>query len=203
MFLNKSPLFVVLIITVAVASIVTTGLAGLLRLTESAYSDLLSKFNDISVKYETLQDSHYRLSKRYDELEERYKWLDTSLQTKRIPSISELKLWLQNDKTNEYGYKEQDFTCFHFTVLLMLHGRAQGYDLGVVAIYGESNKTGEPISHSINAVITTEGLVYIEPQLDEVWWLSGHSEMMNGTLYRFPMFEGLIYVKDISILFEY
>jgi len=201
--LNKSPLLVVFLITVVIASIITAGLAVALRLAESAYSDLLSEFNEISGRYQVLLRSHDELSKRYDDLAQRYSWLDTPLKTKEVPSVSELELWLRSDKTDENRYDPDDFSCFHFSVLLMLHGRARDYDLGVVAIHGRSNNTGEPISHSINAVITTEGLVYIEPQLDEVWWLNGHSEITNGTTYRFPMFDDSIYVTEISILFEY
>jgi len=201
--LNKSPLLVVFLIAVVIASIITAGLAVALRLAESAYSDLLSEFNEVSGRYEILLRSHDELSKRYDDVVQRYSWLDTTLKTKEVPSISQLELWLRSDKTDEYEYDPDDFSCFHFSVLLMLHGRARDYDLGVVALHGRSNNTGEPISHSINAIMTTEGLVYIEPQLDEVWWLNDHSEITNGTTYRFPMFEDLVYVTEISILFEY
>lgn len=201
--MNKSPLFVVSIITVVIASIIAAGLAAVLNVTESAYSDLLSEFNEISGKYDTLLSSHGRLVKRYNELAERYSFLELPLKSKRVPSTSELELWLQIDKTDEYEYDDPDFTCLYFSVLLMLHGRAQHYDMAVVAIYGHIDETGEPFSHSINAVITTEGLVYVEPQLDEVWWLEDHSEIINGTTYTLPMSEDPIYVVEISIFFDY
>jgi len=208
--LTRSPLFWVSIITIVMASIVTAGVATVLNFTESAYSDLLSKFNEISKKYDILLDGQDRLVKerenltqRYNELAERYSLLDLPLKSKMVPSTSDLERWLQIDKTNEYEYDDQDFNCFHFCVVLMLHSRAQHYDMGVFAIYGHSNETGEPFSHSINAIITTEGLVYIEPQLDEVWWLEGHSEIKNGTTYSFPMSEDPIYVAEIFIFYGY
>ena len=220
-FLNKSPLFVVSIIIVVIASIITAGLATVLNMTESAYSDLLSEYSEISGKYDTLSSSYNRLTKeidnltkRYNELAERHSWLDLPLESKRVPSIKELELWLQSDKTDEYEYDDPDFICFHFSILLMLHGRAQHYDIGVVAIYGYHNETEEPFLHSINAIITTEGLVYIEPQLDEIWWLEDHSEITNGTIHTFPVptyilgfdpFPVLypVYVHRILTVFDY
>lgn len=210
MILNRSPLFVFSIITLVIASIIAVGSARILNMTEAAYSDLLVEFNDLSGKYGTLLSSYERLTKerddltkRYNELSERYSWLDPPLKGKKTPSIDELELWLQSDKTDEYEYDDPDFACLQFSLLLMLHGRAQHYDIGVVAIYGFNNETGEPFFHSINAVVTTVGLVYIEPQLDEVWWLEDYSEITNGTTHRFPGFGDPIYVSRTSILFDY
>ena len=195
---------------VVIASVMTAWSVTVLNMTESAYSDLLSEFNEISKEHDILSGSYDRLvkekdslTKRHNELEERYQWIDPPLERKRIPSTTELELWLQNDETDEYEYIDPDFTCYQFTVLLMLHGRAQGYDIGVVAILGYRNETRESFSHSINAIMTTEGLVYIEPQLDEVWWLEDHSEIANGTIYTFPGTEDPIYVAEISTLFDF
>ena len=195
---------------VVIASVIAIGLATALKMTESAYSDLLSEYSEISKKYDVLSRSYDRLAderdnltERYSELAQRYSWLDPSLQNKSIPSTAELQLWLENDGTDRYEYVDPDFTCYQFSVLLMLHGRAQHYDIGVVAIHGYRNETGEPFSHSVNAIITTEGLVYIEPQLDEVWWLGDHSEIAKGTTHTFPGSEGLIYVEEIDVFFAY
>jgi len=199
MFLNKSPLFVASIIALVIASIATVGLATMLNMTQTAYSDLLSGFNEVSGKYDNLQSNYDRLVRE----RERYRSLDLPLESKRIPSTNELKIWLQIDKTDEYRYNDPDFACFHFSLLLMLHGRAEHYDIGVVAIYGRNDKTGKPFSHFVNAVITTEGLVYIEPQLDEVWWLDDHSEITNSTTQAFLISEDPIYVVRTSIFFDY
>lgn len=208
--MHKSPLFVVSIITVIIASILAAGLATVLNVTESAYSDLLSKFNEISRRHGTLSGSYDRLveerdnlTKRYNELAERYTLLDLPLKNETVPSTSELEHWLQTDGTNEYEYDDPDFMCIHFSVILMLHARAQHFNMGVILVYGHRNETGEPFSHSINAIITTEGLVYVEPQLDKVWWLEDHSEITNGTAYRFPMSLEPIYVDGIFIFFDY
>lgn len=199
-------MFVVSIIILVIASLITARLTTVLNVTESAYSDLLSKFNVISGQYDILLSINDRLTKERDNLTkilERYTWLDLPLENKSVPSINELKLWLQIDKTDELKYDDPDFTCFQFSVVLMLHGRAQHYDIGVIAIYGYNNKTGEPFSHSINAIITTEGLVYIEPQVGEVWWLEDHSQITNGTVQVFPMFEDPIHIVEVFIFFDY
>lgn len=207
--MDKSPLLAGSVIVVIV-SIIAAGLAIALNMTESAYSDLLSEYNGILREYETLSGSYDRLveerdnlTKRCEELAQRYSWLDPPLQNKSIPSTAELRLWLQRDKTDEYEYSDPDFTCYQFSVLLMLHGRAQHYDIGVVTIHGYRNETGKSFSHSINAIIATEGLVYIEPQLDEVWWLEDHSEIEKGTMHTFPGSEDPIHVEEISIFFDY
>ena len=207
--MDKSPLLAGSVIVVIV-SIIAAGLAIALNMTESAYSDLLSEYNGILREYETLSGSYDRLAeerdnltKRCEELAQRYSWLDPPLQNHSIPSTAELRLWLQRDKTDEYEYSDPDFTCYQFSVLLMLHGRAQHYDIGVVTIQGYRDETGESFSHSVNAIITTEGLVYIEPQLDEVWWLEDHSEIEKGTMHTFPGSEDPIHVEEISIFFDY
>lgn len=196
-------MLVVAIVTVVMASVVVIGLGAALRMSESAYSDLLQRFNEISREYEVLSSSHDLLVEKHGKLAERYSLLDLPLKNKTIPSTSELELWLRIDRTDESEYDDPDFTCLHFSVLLMLHGRAQHYDIGVVAIYGHRNETEEPFSHSVNAIITTEGLVYIEPQLDKVWWLEDHSEITNGTTQDLPISEDPIYVEGISIFFDY
>ncbi len=196
-------MLVVAIVTVVMASVVVIGLGTALRMSESAYSDLLQRFNEISREYEVLSSSHDLLVEKHGKLAERYSLLDLPLKNKTIPSTSELELWLRIDRTDESEYDDPDFTCLHFSVLLMLHGRAQHYDIGVVAIYGHRNETEEPFSHSVNAIITTEGLVYIEPQLDKVWWLEDHSEITNGTTQDLPISEDPIYVEGISIFFDY
>lgn len=208
-FLNRIPLVVGLVVVV-MASVIAVGLGTALNIAESAYSDLLSEYDEISRKYEILSGSYDRLreerdnlTERYDEFARRYRWLDPPLKNKSIPSTAELRIWLESDRTDEYEYVDPDLTCYQFSVLPMLHGRAQHYDIGVVAIHGYRNETGESFSHSINAIIAAEGLVYVEPQLDEVWWLEDHSGIERGTMHTFPGSEDLVHVEEISIFFDY
>jgi len=201
--LKRSPFLVITIMAVIIALAVVVGLAAALRMTESAYSDLLYRFKEISGEYNVLSRSNDLLVERYSGLAERYSLLDLPLNSKKIPSIRELELWLQIDNTDESAYNDPDFACLHFSVLLMLRGRAQHYDIGVVAVYGHHNETEEPFSHSVNAIITTEGLVYIEPQLDKVWWFEDHSQMTVGTTHEFPISEDPIYVENIAVFFHY
>ena len=208
--LDKSPLVIFLLVIAVIASSIAVRLAMILNMTESAYSDLLSEFNDLSRKYPNLLERCDRLEgekndllEQYNELAERYSWLDLPLETRRVPTINELRLWLRDDETDKYEYDYPDFICFHFTILLMLHGRAQHYDIGVVAIYGYDDETGDAFSHSVNAVMSSQGLVYIEPQLDEVWWVEENLEITNGTTHIFPIADNLIYVEEIEVLFDF
>ncbi|MCW4021481.1 MAG: hypothetical protein NWF14_09700 [Candidatus Bathyarchaeota archaeon] len=129
-------------------------------------------------------------------------WLDEPLKYKTVPSTDELRLWLLNDTTDEYEYSDTDFDCFHYSATLTLHGRARHYDMGLVAIYGYNVFTGERLFHCINAIVTSEGLVYIEPQLDEVWHFEGNSELTNGTSYDLPGLD-YVYVEEVKIIFTY
>ena len=201
--MNKSPLLIVSIAVVVIASIVTVGLATVLSVTESAYSQLSGKYDALLGSCDKLAREKEDLTERYQELAERHKWLDQPLKNRTVPSVRELELWLQIDETDRRAYGDPDFTCLHFSVLLMLNARARHYYVGVVAVYGYNNRTKEPFSHSINAVITTEGLVYIEPQLDRVWWLQDHSEITGGNVHRFPISQDPIYVVETATFFDY
>jgi len=196
-------LLIVSIAVVVIASIVTVGLATVLSVTESAYSQLSGKYDALLGSCDKLAREKEDLTERYQELAERHKWLDQPLKNRTVPSVRELELWLQIDETDRRAYGDPDFTCLHFSVLLMLNARARHYYVGVVAVYGYNNRTKEPFSHSINAVITTEGLVYIEPQLDRVWWLQDHSEITGGNVHRFPISQDPIYVVETATFFDY
>jgi len=149
------------------------------------YNDLVNKYNNLSYKIELI-------SQLYD-----------PVKYKQTPFIAELKYWLRTDRTDQVEYVDPDYVCFHFAVTLMLHGRAHHYQIGVIYVHGYDIVTGEEFRHAINAIVTHEGLVYIEPQTDDIWWLENHQEITPGEAYEFPGFENPIYVQEVIIVFNY
>jgi hypothetical protein len=152
--------------------------------------------------YQDLLDNYNELVAACNSTNMAFGWIGKPLEQKVTPSVDELRLWLQDDTTNEYEYSDEDFDCLHYALTLKIHGRAQHYDLGVVALHGYVVSTGRDWFHALNAIISSEGLVYVEPQLDIVWYLENYSEITCEEIYNIPGF-GTIYLTDIKIIFDY
>jgi len=118
-------------------------------------------------------------------------------------TISELRSWLTLDRTNEMDYDYPDFVCFDFAKMLANHSRQKNWKMALVLINGSDIATKQSWYHAINAINTTEGLVYIEPQTDDAWWCDNHEEMVSGNTYRFwdyPYESVYVYITDILVL---
>jgi hypothetical protein len=157
---------------------------------------------NLSHQYDALKKDYLNLFDSSNSTNIAFGWIDEPLGKKIIPTIDELKTGLRNDTTNEFIYDPSDYDCFHYTATLKLHGRANHYDIGIIAIYGVDLASYKTWTHTINAIISLEGLVYIEPQLDELWFLDNYSEISINNTYIFPGF-GSIYVEGIKIIFDY
>jgi uncharacterized metal-binding protein (TIGR02443 family) len=120
-----------------------------------------------------------------------------------VPSISELANWLTLDRTNEMNYDYPDFVCFDFAKMLANHSRQENWKMAVVCISGYDTATNQSWEHAINAINMTEGLVYIEPQTDEVWWYNNYAEMVSGNVHEFwsyPYETVHVYIEDTLVL---
>ena len=95
--------------------------------------------------------------------------------------MSQLQSWLAVDGTNEFQYIFPDFICQDYAATLMLHARTQEWQMGLVNVYGYDTNTRVEWNHALNAIITTEGLVYVEPQNDRVWCIP---DMLKCSLER-------------------
>lgn len=147
----------------------------------ATYNESRTEYDNLEVSYEMLYKTHVKVQASYDLL---VRTFDSSLHDKHTPSIAVLEDWLLEDKTDEMEYNFPNFVCTEFAVMLAIHARAEDYDMGVVWIQGYINGTREAFNHVLNAIITTEGLVYVEPQGDQVWWYSDHQAMTAGKVYR-------------------
>jgi len=169
------------------------------------YEALQQDYASLQTEYQNLQKQYDALKKQYDDLFSDYNLLkeffDRPLSNKRIPTLNQLLSWLGSDPTNTIGYYYPDFVCKDFAVMLSIRARTQYWDMGVVAIWGYKRDTHESYAHTINAIIITEGLVYVEPQNDHVWWYTeDHIEIRTGL---FEIDNTWVYVEKIKVVLTY
>jgi predicted nuclease with TOPRIM domain len=174
----------------------------------STYSELLSRYSNLNATYNELLKQYSALKASYSQLlslnssyAKLYSALYQPLTNKTVPTIEELKAWLKEDPTNTIAYNVPNFVCGDYAVMLAFHAKLMGWDMGVVAVLGRK-ADGSEFNHAFNAIICREGLVYVEPQTDEVWWYSGHSEIQPGGWYKYPGF-GQVYVEEYIIVVLY
>jgi len=120
-----------------------------------------------------------------------------------VPTVSQLRNWLTIDKTNQMTYHYPDFVCFNFSKMLASHSRQENWKMALVLIYGYDTSTNQQWNHAINTINTTEGVVYIEPQTDEVWWLNNYAKMVSGNTYNFwsyPYQTVSVHIKELLVL---
>jgi hypothetical protein len=57
--------------------------------------------------------------------------------------------------------------------------------MGMVYLHGHFTDTKKEFNHAFNVIYTSEGLTYVEPQTDEIWWYANHSEIPAGNEIEF------------------
>jgi hypothetical protein len=160
------------------------------------YTTLELNYTDLSNEYAAIQAQYEGLFNDYNALLEAF---NEPLFHEQIPLTYELEEWLATDKTDKIQYHEANFVCGDFAVMLSLHAKLKHWDMGVVAVFGYT-ESYESFDHAFNVMMCDEGLVYAEPQTDEVWWYENHEEMYGGMWWEFPEY-GYIYVEQyIGIL---
>jgi hypothetical protein len=114
---------------------------------------------------------------------------------KLTPTIQELQYWLTyEDDTDKIIYEYPNFVCGDFAVMLSQHAKLKYWDMTIVLVFGY-NQTGYRFDHAFNAIICQEGLVYVEPQTDNVFWYGNHEKIVKGAWYEFPDYEW-VYVEN-------
>jgi regulator of replication initiation timing len=174
----------------------------------STYGELLTRYSNLNATYNELLKQYSALNASYSQLlslnssyAKLYSALYEPLTNKTVPTTEELKAWLREDPTDTIAYNMPNFVCGDYAVMLAFHAKLMGWDMGVVAVLGRK-ADGSEFNHAFNAIICREGLVYVEPQTDEVWWYSGHSEIQPGGWYKYPGF-GQVYVEEYIIVVLY
>jgi len=163
----------------------------------NVYANINSSYATLSSQYATLNQQYASLFQDYDQLSQAF---NEPLAHKVIPTNTELENWLETDSTSSISYTMPDFICGDFSVMLSQHAKLMNWDIGIIAVWGYT-ETYESFAHAFNAIITTEGLVYIEPQTDQYWWYTGHQETTPGQWWEIS--GQMIYVEDCSVIVLY
>jgi chaperonin cofactor prefoldin len=161
------------------------------------YTNLNNIYANINSSYATLSSQYATLFQDYNELSQAF---NEPLAYETTPTTTQLQDWLTSDSTNSIGYTTPNFICGDFSVMLSQHAKLTNWDIGIVAVWGYT-ETIESYAHAFNAVITTEGLVYIEPQNDNYWWYTGHQEISPELWWEIN--NQWIYVEDYSVIVWY
>lgn len=162
------------------------------------YLELLVNYTDLSNNYNSLSRSYQELLGRYEEMRDDYgrilRAFNEPLPYKLKPTISELSYWLKyEDNTDKIAYEDPNFVCGDFAVMLSQHAKLKNWDMGIVLVSGHDSKNHR-FNHVFNAILCREGIVYVEPQTDDVFWYGNHERIVEGLWYEFPGY-GLIYVE--------
>lgn len=162
-----------------------------------SYSVLEEKYGNLSDNYAALNQLYTGLSNSYSELSQAF---NKPLSGETIPTISQLEQWLASDNTDTIPYTSPNFICGDFAVMLSQHAKLKHWDIGIVAVVGTTD-TGQTFAHAFNAMITTEGLVYIEPQNDHLWWYNNYQSILEGT--RFEIDNAGVYIQTYDVVIWY
>jgi len=156
------------------------------------YTVLLNEYQELTQRYQSLLANYTLLKDEYDGLY--FSLYEPLLSRDKVtPTISELEQWLSEDKTDELNYTSPDFVCGDYAVMLHMHAKMKHWDMGVVAVLGSLG--GSEFNHAFNAIICQEGLVYVEPQNDQVFRIESNP-------YYHPGF-GQVYVNEFIVVILY
>ena len=104
----------------------------------------------------------------------------------RDPTYQEMLNFIASDRTDENEYSE-NYTCFHFTADVKSHAFDEGYRCGFVHIEFPDS------AHAIVCFNTTDhGLIFIEPQFDDIVTLSISQSYSNLNGYEQPDYDDTI-----------
>lgn len=183
---------------------------------EAEFSALRAQYESLKSNMTHLQNSYDNTNENYESLKQKYDMLfqnPPSLQTtfarplekKQVPSLTQLQTWLSIDQTDKIGqYNDPDFVCTDFAAMLVVHARTKEWQMGLIFVYGNDTSTHKEWNHAFNAIVTTEGLVYVEPQNDGVWWYANHQAIRSGRDYEMEQYDPVtIHVNDIEIVVSY
>jgi len=205
------------VVSIFLISVVTCSVLGALSY---FYWDLNNKYDSLQLEHTRLQGTHTQLStnlqnlqQKYDDLNAQYQSLFTNydalsqafnepLLNAYTPTVSELQQWLSEDKTDEIQYDYPNFICGDFSVMLSQHAKLKNWDMGIVTVYGY-NENHESYGHAFNAIITTEGLRYVEPQNDYFWHFADGEEILVNRWNEIGINREWIYVEEYKTIIRF
>jgi hypothetical protein len=117
----------------------------------------------------------------------------------QVPNLAHIDAWLSEDTTDNLTFNE-GFTKEYLSVLLSLKAQQMKWRIGIVEISG--NFTSDNVSREIfNVIQTDEGLVYIDPQTDNIWWNEQFEETTIDKNWKIN--NDIIKVTEIIYVLDY
>ena len=166
---------------------------------EQDYHSLDAKYNDLSIQYNNLNEEYQTIFADYDAL---WNVFNNPLLDKKVPTVEESEQWLSEDKTDEIQYDYPNFICGDFAVMLSQHAKLKNWDMGIVTVYGY-DENYESYGHAFNAIITTEGHRYVEPQDDYFWRFKDGLPILENRWNEIGRDRTNIYVEECKIVVRY
>jgi len=110
----------------------------------------------------------------------------------RDPTYLEALQFIESDQTDKNLYKAQEYTCANFATEFKSNALKAGYRCGYVRVFFAD------WSHALNCFNTTDrGLIFVEPQLDEIVTLTIGQPYWDRTRYA-PRYNGRTYNDTVT-----
>ena len=128
------------------------------------YEDLLENYNSLFADYEALKAA-----------------FEDPLENPVIPTISEVRDWLEIDDTDQCEYVSDVWMCGDFAAMLMTRAKAMNWRMRIVTVqysyegelgYGSTLNVYGSGGHAFNLIECSDGIWYIEPQNDGRWYFT-------------------------------
>ncbi|MHA1866638.1 MAG: FtsB family cell division protein [Candidatus Heimdallarchaeaceae archaeon] len=161
------------------------------------WNQLVDEWDELVVDYNSLS-ANYTTASTYQYYWETY--VDGPVDPIQIPDTDLVEGWLVRNEIDDFSYHD-NFKCADFAILLSYYGRKSFWNMGVIGIHGHDVDTSKEYHHAINVLNTTEGIVYIEPQLDDLWWYPDHMELSPGKVWNINGQQ--IFIDNIEIMADY
>ncbi len=170
------------------------------RLMVDEYNLLTNNMTLLQKKYDSLEVLYIEMGENYLRsipYEWYWGWVFdmTSMETV-TPRLERVYDWLRADRTDKIDYSE-NFDCNQYAASLTLNAKQEDWNMGIIAVWGNDSTLGEDYAHAFNFIITQEGLVYIEPQTDSVWWYTDYTRLTVNTTANIN--GDIIKIRKISI----
>ncbi len=148
------------------------------------------QISSLQTELDVLSQEHSALQNDWDSL--------FSDQTQyEAPSINQLTSWLAADSTDQHTISST-YSPVDQAILLSLEAKNQKVKLGVITVYG--NFTEEFTEYTYNVVETEGGgLVYIDPQTDEIWWTLGYEEISPDRIWNLGKYVS-VHVTEVDTI---
>jgi hypothetical protein len=169
-------------------------------LVEDERDNLSNNYEDLLIEKEELVRAHILLISKYEDIYfDSVFWNDyitNQLNIKEIPSTSQIKTWLQFDMTDE-AFEYSRNSLDGMAIILSLSAQARNWQVGVISVKG--NFTEDIDSLNFCFVQSVEGLLYIDPYLDRVFWYDGNEKITPGKIYDLSLYQD-VYVDDTVVI---